>query len=328
MDFNTGLVSVIMSVRNSDTFLPIAVQSVLQQSYRNIEFLIYDDGSTDDTYSILRWYQSQDDRIKVFSGKHLGLPAALNYLISISRGQFIARMDADDVSLPSRLSQQAHFLSTNSLVDLCGTQIELIDCLGRSLGSKMLPLHHHDILKVVDFQSPIYHPSFMFRSELVRDSREPFYNPFYYYAQDYELLLFLILSGRIVANLPNTLLQYRVSYHKLDPLKILRQARFTRLALSSKSLPPLNTKSARTDCLDPDSLMNVTLRHRISARFLIFSSSPRLASVKFVKYLILALASCLSSDIRFLVFRDVKGYNLPRLILLLRCPFSVLSLKK
>ena len=117
-----------MGVYNGEIFLHEAILSVLNQTLDDFEFIIVDDGSTDQTPSIIRSYI--DERIKYFYQDHKGLPAALNLAIQKSKGNFIARMDADDVSLPNRLDIQLKYMNKHPDVDILGGQAYLIDeCL-------------------------------------------------------------------------------------------------------------------------------------------------------------------------------------------------------
>jgi glycosyltransferase involved in cell wall biosynthesis len=103
---NLVQVSVIMATYNAQTYLAEAIDSVLNQSFTNFEFLIHDDGSSDETLTILRDYAAQDDRVVVSSGPNRGLSASLNQLVESARGDLLARMDADDICLPDRLEKQ------------------------------------------------------------------------------------------------------------------------------------------------------------------------------------------------------------------------------
>ena len=109
------LVSVIMSAYNSKSTIGESIESILSQSYQNIELLICNDGSTDDTQKILNSFQKKDSRVRLFQNpKNLGLTASLNILIAESKGVFIARQDADDISLPERLEEQLQHCLVNN----------------------------------------------------------------------------------------------------------------------------------------------------------------------------------------------------------------------
>ncbi|MBM2832896.1 MAG: glycosyl transferase family 2 [Candidatus Brocadiaceae bacterium] len=99
-------VSVIMSVYNGERFMAAAIESILNQTFTNFEFLITDDGSTDETPAILCAYASKDDRVRVIRQKNAGLTDTLNRMVKIAQGEFVARMDADDLSFPERLKRQ------------------------------------------------------------------------------------------------------------------------------------------------------------------------------------------------------------------------------
>src|SRR5438045_8388133 len=123
-------VSVLMSVYNGQEFLCEAIESVSTQSYRDFEFLIIDDGSTDGTPEILRKYAAADERIRVHRHENRGRAESLNVGIELARGEYIARMDADDVALPERLRQQLEFLEGHPDVGLLGGAFELISSRG------------------------------------------------------------------------------------------------------------------------------------------------------------------------------------------------------
>ena len=101
---NKPLISVVMSVYNADRYLRESVKSILDQSFDNFEFIIINDGSTDSSMKILQSFS--DPRIRLITQENKGIAASLNEAISLARGRFIARMDADDISLPNRLSQK------------------------------------------------------------------------------------------------------------------------------------------------------------------------------------------------------------------------------
>src|SRR3989338_8491510 len=107
----TALISVIIPVYNGNGFLPAALESILDQTYRNFEVIAIDDGSTDNSYEILKDYAERDSRLRVFrNSKNLNIANTLNRGIKLARGQYIARMDADDIALPHRLAKQLHYL--------------------------------------------------------------------------------------------------------------------------------------------------------------------------------------------------------------------------
>ena len=122
-----GLVSVIMPNYNTpEEYLRAAMESILSQTYSNFEFIIVDDGSTDDSPSIIKSYQ--DDRIIFIKNeKNLGITKSLNIALARATGEFVARMDADDISLPQRLERQVHYMREHTDVVVCGTYVS---CFG------------------------------------------------------------------------------------------------------------------------------------------------------------------------------------------------------
>jgi glycosyltransferase involved in cell wall biosynthesis len=113
-------ITVLMSVFNGERFLRGAIESILSQTYKDFEFLIIDDGSTDASTNIIASYR--DSRIRSLrSERNLGLAASLNQGLASSTGQYVARMDADDISLPNRLARQVGFMQTHPHVGACGT---------------------------------------------------------------------------------------------------------------------------------------------------------------------------------------------------------------
>src|SRR5215467_6992847 len=116
-------ISVLLPVFNGGPYLQEAIESVLAQSYRNFELIIIDDGSTDDSWHTI--HKVQDPRVRAFRQANRGLPSALNWAIQLAEGAYIARQDADDVSLPERLETQIEFLETHRGCGIVGTWAEI-----------------------------------------------------------------------------------------------------------------------------------------------------------------------------------------------------------
>lgn len=180
------LVSVIMPVYNGEKYISESIESILHQTYKNFEFIIIDDGSTDSTSVLLSDYQKKDPRIKVKRfEKNQGLTICLNIGIKLARGEYIARMDADDISLPSRFEKQVEFLEKHPHVAVLGTSFSLIDQNGSTL-RKYFFSNNHNILKWnLLFFNPICHPSVVFRASTIREIGG--YSSDLMRAQDYDL---------------------------------------------------------------------------------------------------------------------------------------------
>lgn len=128
MQADKDLISVGIPFFNAEKFLSKAIESVISQSYDNWELLLLDDGSNDGSLEIAKRFEQQDNRIKVFSdGKNKGLGARLNELAALSKGEYIARMDADDIMHPKRLETQLQILKDNPNIDVLGTNAYVID---------------------------------------------------------------------------------------------------------------------------------------------------------------------------------------------------------
>jgi glycosyltransferase involved in cell wall biosynthesis len=180
-------ISVVMSVYNGMDYLKESVESILNQSYKNLEFIIINDGSTDQTKEVLDRFAKVDKRVRVFHQKNIGLTKSLNLGISRAKGSYIARQDADDVSLPQRLEKQLHFLQENPKYFLVATSYREIDENSRDLGIPKVPLLENDELlkrNIVNF-NPFCHPSVLFKNST--EGIGFFYDESFQYAQDYEL---------------------------------------------------------------------------------------------------------------------------------------------
>ena len=206
---NHPLVSVIMSVYNGEKYLVQAIDSILNQTYQNFEFIIIDDCSTDNSSHILQEYAQKDSRIKIIKKEvNQGLKGFiknLNLGISLAKGKYIARMDADDISLPERFQKQVDFLENNPEITLVGAQLNLINEQNKITGEAIAALQHRDIVKRITSQIQLFHPVIMFRKDQNIQYREKFL-----YCEDYDLYLNLITQGKKLANLNEKLLHYRI----------------------------------------------------------------------------------------------------------------------
>jgi glycosyltransferase involved in cell wall biosynthesis len=162
-------VSVLMSCYNASRWLEESIQSVLNQSYGDFEFIIVDDGSEDDTLSIVRRYASKDDRIIVITKPNTGLADSLNVGIKQARGKWIARLDADDVSEQTRLEKQVRFVMTKPNLVFVGTGLTEVDENGRKLSTHRYPLVHRQLVRhLVTAQKFPPHSSALYRAKAVR----------------------------------------------------------------------------------------------------------------------------------------------------------------
>lgn len=210
-------VSVIMGVHNGERFLPAATGSILAQVFTDFEFIIVDDGSTDRTAAILEGYD--DSRIvHLHNERNLGLTASLNRALACARGRYIARQDADDLSLPDRLAQQAAFLDANPGVALVSCWTTVIAEDGREQDLLKWPAGQGDRVRQLWESNHIVHGSIMLRRDCLTTVGG--YDESFTAAQDYDLWLRLAESFDL-AIIPTPLYRWR---HHRQAIGVRRRA--------------------------------------------------------------------------------------------------------
>lgn len=204
------LVSVVMTVYNGEKYLAQAIESVLAQTFTDFELLLVDDGSNDASLDILRSYEIRDKRVRIFAlDRNVGQAAAQNTGIAAANGDFIAFMDADDMSLPLRLEKQVDFLQRNPKIGLVGTFMRWVDQDMQPLQSYSLPLDHPTIALHLFIGASLHGPTAMIRRSFLRAVEG--FGASVRRCQDMEFYLRLLRNTRIkFANLPETLYVYRV----------------------------------------------------------------------------------------------------------------------
>lgn len=197
------LVSVILPVYNESVFLQKAIDSIVNQSYPNIEIIIVNDGSTNpEVEEICLKYI---DKIVYLRKENGGVASALNYAINAAKGEYIARMDGDDISYPERICKQVEFLESNRDIDICGTNYEYIDDNDAVIYRVNLPLEDYEIKVQNIFQNSLCHPSIMLRKKVFDNGLR--YNESVK-AEDYELWFRLERNVKF-ANLEEYLIGHR-----------------------------------------------------------------------------------------------------------------------
>jgi glycosyltransferase involved in cell wall biosynthesis len=194
-----------MPVYNGEKYLRFAIESILAQSFSDFEFLIINDGSTDNSVQIIQSYN--DSRIRlVHNEKNLKLISTLNKGINLASGKYIARMDCDDISLPKRLAKQVSFMHANPNVGVLGTGFQLVDGKGKRGRKYRFPAEHHFLRWSLCFYCPFAHPAVMMRKDVVR--RVGGYNHEMIHAEDYDLW-YRLANVTHFSNLQNILLYLR-----------------------------------------------------------------------------------------------------------------------
>lgn len=205
---SSPLVSVLMSVHNEDAFLEASIVSILEQTFRDFEFIIINDASTNEcTRGVLAKFN--DDRIKIIHNEsNMGLTRSLNKGLGLVQGKYIARMDADDVSLPERLQTQVDFLDKNLDVGIVGSAIQIISADGCKEKVSYLPFTDAGVRWLGLLYNPFVHSSVLIRRKALL-SHNLGYDDNFPLAQDYELWMRLIVHAR-GANIQRPLIMYRV----------------------------------------------------------------------------------------------------------------------
>lgn len=202
------LVSVIIPVYNGNGYLVEAIQSILNQSYRKLEVIAIDDGSTDNSYEILKSLAKKSSRLRIYrNAKNLNISHTLNRGIKMAKGQYIARMDADDIALPQRIEKQIDFLLKHPSVVIVGGQCQTINTQGKIIGKKLFPHTDKQIREALFTTNPIQHPTAIINRALL-PKNFAWYNPELPPAEDYDLFFRLGQYG-LYHNLKATVLQYR-----------------------------------------------------------------------------------------------------------------------
>jgi glycosyltransferase involved in cell wall biosynthesis len=202
-------ISVALSVYNAEQFLASAIDSVLSQTFTDFECLILDDGSTDGSRAIIEAYAARDSRIRPIFRANKGLIVSLNQLLAEARAPIIARMDADDISLPERFARQYAFLQENPDYGVVGCWTDEMDEHGAPwpLCMNVHPLTHEAFLQAIDADEPLLcHPAVMYRRDVVLSVGG--YHAAFKHCEDLDLWLRLA-SVTHIGNLPERLIRYR-----------------------------------------------------------------------------------------------------------------------
>ena len=198
-------ISVLMTTYNSQEYISEAIESILNQTFKDFEFIIINDGSTDKTAEIIKSYE--DKRIKFIDNeKNQGLVTVLNQGLELCKGEYIARMDSDDISLPERFAKQVEYLDAHKEVGILGTSFYQF---GKNVKEKIFIKKTNVTYLDAALDCPVAHPSIMMRKSVL-DKYNLRYRPEYKHAEDYDLWARAIKYTKI-ENLPDVLLKYR--YH-------------------------------------------------------------------------------------------------------------------
>ena len=245
---SSHLVSVLIPVYNAERYLVAAIESILRQDYPHLELIAIDDGSTDNSLAILERYRKTDDRITVVSRENRGLIATLNEGLAMARGDLVARMDADDIAYPTRLSRQVALFDQQPQLAICSTGVD------RLLGRRILsgapdPIYWQCSLRILsNFFTIFMHPTVVYNRRVIPQD-VLFYDASYVHAEDFDL--FRRITERFeAAMIADSLLAYRVHDESVTN-KHKRPMRRTHLKIVVENL----TREALVS--DPDVLLDI-----------------------------------------------------------------------
>ena len=196
-------ISVLLPVYNGEKHLAEAIDSILAQTFTNFELIVINDGSTDSTLAILQAYQVLDNRIRLISRENKGLVATLNEGIDLARGEWLARMDQDDIALPNRFERQLQHLKQTG-AELCGSGIKFFGTPDRRIFK--YPQSDNAIKVALLFASAFAHPTVMMKTALIK---QLYYDSAWENAEDYDLWVRAARAGWLMTNIPEPLLHYR-----------------------------------------------------------------------------------------------------------------------
>jgi glycosyltransferase involved in cell wall biosynthesis len=228
---NNPLISVITPVYNREKYITESIDSILNQTYQNFELILIDDCSTDRTNEILNNFLKKDSRVKLLKNKkNIGPTNSFNKGLLISKGEYIAKMDSDDISIKNRFEKQIDFFNKCINLDVLGTGAIIIDETGKELDRKKFPPDYKSIKKRIIKTSPVFDPSVMIKSHVLKEvgSFDDRLAP----ADDFHLWLSLFKKKKIISNLNDYLIKYRM--HDENLTKINRKEQIAKTILSKK----------------------------------------------------------------------------------------------
>lgn len=224
----TPKISVVMPVFNSEEYLSTAIESVIDQSFEDFEFLIIYDDSNDKSLKIIESYALIDPRIKIIKGDNDGISGALNKGFDFSKGKFIIRMDADDICMNNRFKEQLKHVIENDL-DICGSHSIIINNLGCANGFFTAPISHDSCTLALAFEVPFSHPSVIIRKDFIDKHYLRYRRSKFIKAEDYDLWIRMHERGAKFGNNNKALIKYRVLDNSLSRLNTKNVMRDTKV---------------------------------------------------------------------------------------------------
>ena len=216
-----------MAVRNSEERVKEVIEAIINQTFKDWEFIIVEDGSDDNTGSILDEYAKRDERIRVFHNeKRMERCFSRNLAISKSSGEYIAVNDGDDISLLDRLEKEVRYLDTNSECYLISGRAYLFDESRKKIGESWGPAKDMDITKMLEEKNRVVHSSIMYRNTKEYEYREKFLA----YSEDYDLILQMIADGKHICMLKDFVVNYSTKRDLIYNDYLVKQGYYSEIA--------------------------------------------------------------------------------------------------
>ena len=273
----TPLVSVITPVYNREKYLVRCIESILEQTYSNFEFLIIDDKSSDNTLEIIKNYQLTDSRIKILENdKNLGATLSFNRGLDICQGKYVARMDSDDISLSDRLEKQVEIFESWNDLEVLGAGAILIDHNENEIGRRQFPSDFNKIKNILKTGVPVFDPSVMMRTSTLKEING--FDNRLAPADDYHLWLTLFKQKKIISNIDNYLIKYRLHDSNLSKVASREQLRKTFLALKI-----YNSNFSTDEFFNQKNSLDLTSFEELMIRYWNGSETSSEGSIKILK---------------------------------------------
>ena len=242
------LISIVLPVYNAERYLDECLNSILGQTYPNFELIVVNDGSTDNSVDVINKYK--DKRIKIVENEH-NFIKSLNLGIKHAKGEYIARMDADDIMLPHRLETQFNYMESNPKVAICGSWAETFGARNYTM---KVPVNHFDIVSRLLLSNILFHPTIMLRNGLIGKypGYPDLYKQKYPCAEDYKLWTDLAVEGYKFANIPEILLKYRLSENQSTNVRrkeMLQSSQQIRLEYAKQMMKKISDKNYQLESL-------------------------------------------------------------------------------
>lgn len=222
---NKPSISVLMPAYNAEKYIAVAIESILNQTFTNFEFIIIDDCSSDKTWGIIKEYSQKDFRIiPLKNDKNVKISKTLNIGIEAARAKYIARMDADDYSYPERLEKQFNYMENNPDIVISGGNIEICDENLFFLNVRKYNYNDQDIRKKIFMYSPFCHPAVIFKTNEIKKIN--MYNTKYNSAEDYDMYFRIGNLGKF-GNIPEIILKLRTRESSISQKNSREQEKLT-----------------------------------------------------------------------------------------------------